>query len=267
MRTGADSNLVANWQGQSIRRRHSVCAQELSKGIVLGFLTEKGDENIVRINVYDPAIPLSSSPSPSPSPSTLPTSTSEPHLQLSLPTDPSSYTDGTTSLTDFQIQQACTFIDEHISIPLVEPSSTSRPGRMSVLILAPSIRPEEAISIGISYLAGIEDMNKGVEGDKASNDHDDDKFDDYTYSTVHRLLMALHDDPGSPVLEAKDLTISEQQEPISKVPTTTPAAACGMIDTGSLVRGFLRPEWRGVLSFDGMQRLDKVWTCKPSGQI
>jgi hypothetical protein len=28
---------------------------------------------------------------------------SEPHLQLTLPTDPSSYTDGTTSLTDSQI--------------------------------------------------------------------------------------------------------------------------------------------------------------------
>ena len=39
------------------------------------------------------------------------------HLHPTLPTDLSSYTDGTTILTDSQIQQDCTFVDEHISIP------------------------------------------------------------------------------------------------------------------------------------------------------
>jgi hypothetical protein len=158
------------------QQRQSICAQELSKGITLGFLAEghEHDENIVRIKVYDDSTtPLASAPSPpspaSTSPSTL---SSEPHLQLTLPTDSSSYTDGTTSLTDSQIQQACTFIDEHISIPLAGTSSingTLRPGHVSVLILTPCIRPEEAMSIGISYLAGIEGMGKVVQemkGDK-----------------------------------------------------------------------------------------------------
>jgi hypothetical protein len=157
------------------QQRQSICAQELSKGITLGFLAEgdEHDKNIVRIKVYDDSnTPLASVSSPSTastSPSTL-SKSSEPHLQLTLPTNLSSYTDGTTSLTDSQIQQACTFIDEHISVPLAGTKSINgtllRPGQVSVLILTPCIRPEEAMSIGISYLAGIEDMGKGVKGDK-----------------------------------------------------------------------------------------------------
>ena len=52
-------------------------------------------------------------------------------------------------------------------------NSTLQFESVSVLILTPCIRPEEAMSIGISYLAGIEDMVKGVqemEGDKAMTD-------------------------------------------------------------------------------------------------
>ena len=152
------------------QQRQSICAQELSKGITLGFLTEGGehDKNIVRIKVYDDSTtPFASLPSPL-SPAPTPILSPEPHLQLTLPTDSSSYTDGTTSLTDSQIQQACTFIDEHISISLADTSS--RPGHVSILILTPCIRPEEAMSIGISYLAGIEGMGKVVQeikGDKA----------------------------------------------------------------------------------------------------
>ena len=146
------------------QQRKSICAQELSKGIILGFLADgdERDENIVRIKVCnDPTTPLFSPLSPS---TTLSTLSSELHLQLTLPTDSSSYIDGTTSLTDSQIQQACTFIDEHISIPLADPTSinsTQRPGHVSVLILTPCFRPEEAMSIGISYLAGLEDMERG----------------------------------------------------------------------------------------------------------
>ena len=152
------------------QQRKSICAQELSKGIILGFLAEgeAPDENIVRIiKVFDD--------STTPSRTSSPTLSSEPHLQLTLPTDSSSYIDGTTSLTDSQIQQACTFIDEHISVPLADTSSINGstlrpPGHVSVLILTPCIRPEEAMSIGISYLAGMEDMGKGfreIKGDKA----------------------------------------------------------------------------------------------------
>lgn len=145
------------------QQRQSICAQELSMGITLGFLAE-GDENIVRIKVYnDSTTPLAPPSPPSPALSPL---FPEPHLQLTLPTDSSFYTDGTTSLTDSQIQQACRFIDEHISTPPADTSSINgalRPGHVSVLILAPCIRPEEAMSIGISYLAGIEDI---MEGDK-----------------------------------------------------------------------------------------------------
>ena len=154
------------------QQRQSICAQELPKGITLGFLADgdQHDANIVRIKVYnDSTTSLASPPSPpSPASSTSPsTISSEPHLQLTLPTDLSSYIDGTTSLTDSQIQQACTFIEEHISIPT---DTSLRPGHVSVLILTPCIRPEEAMSIGISYLAGIEDVDKSVQemkGDKA----------------------------------------------------------------------------------------------------
>ena len=159
------------------QQRQSICAQELSKGITLGFLAEEDEhnKNIVRIKVYDDSTTPLTSPPSSPSPASTSPSTlcSESHLQLTLNIDSSSYTDGTTSLTDSQIQQACTFIDEHISIPLADTSSinsTLRPGHVSVLILTPCIRPEEVMSIGISYLAGIEDMGKGVEemkGDEA----------------------------------------------------------------------------------------------------
>ena len=158
------------------QQRQSICAQELSKGITLGFLADGDghDENIVRIKVYDDSTtPFASPPPPSPASTSSSTLSSGPHLQLTLPTDSSSYTDGTTCLTDCQIQQACTFIDEHISIPLADTSSinsTLRPGHVSVLILTPCIRPEEAMSIGISYLAGIVDMGKDVQemkGDKA----------------------------------------------------------------------------------------------------
>ena len=105
-----------------------------------------------------------------------------------------------------------------------------------------------------------------------SDDDDDDSFNDYNYSTVHRLLMAFHDDPGSPIpnsglkpevkgLEAPlgNLRLDTLEEPTTSTNTfCSNPKRCGMI-TGGL-RG-LRPEWRGVLSFDGMQRLDKVWTC------
>ena len=155
------------------QRRQSICAQELPRRITLGFLADgdEHNENIVRIKAYnDSTTPLASPPlPPSPASTSLSISPSEPHLQLTLPTDLLSYTDGTTSLTDSQIQQACTFIDEHISIPLADTSpidSTLRPGHVSVLILTPCIRPEEAMSIGISYLAGIEDMGKDVQGMK-----------------------------------------------------------------------------------------------------
>jgi hypothetical protein len=154
------------------QQRKSICAQELSKGIILGFLAgDESDENVVRIKVYnDSTTPLVSPPSsPSRTSTTSSSLSSEPQLQLILPTDSSSYIDGTTSLTDSQIQQACTFIDEHISIPLADTISP-RPGHVSVLILTPCIRPEEAMSIGISYLAGMEDMGKDVQemkGDEA----------------------------------------------------------------------------------------------------
>ena len=237
--------VAVNSESQSMRRRHSMCAQELSEGIILGFLPE-GDENVVRINVYDDS--TTSSPS-SPSSTPIPTSSSEIHLELPMPTNPLSYTDGTTSLSDSQIQQACAFIDEHISVVR----------RISVLILTPRTRPEEAMSISISYLAGVEkiDMNKGAaEGDKGnmtssdqsltSDNHDSD---DHTYSTVHRLLMAFHDDSGSliPPNGAVKLMTSEVEQHDG-------------IDTDSRSRGLLRPEWRGILSFDGMQRLDGVWS-------
>ena len=155
----------------------SLCEQELSKGIILGFLAagDEREENIVRIiKVFNDSIP------PSRTSTALSTLSSEPYLQLTLPSDSTSYIDGTTSLTDSQIQQACTFIDEHISPPPADTSSINsnsgstlrrRSGNdVSVLILGPCIRPEEAMSIGISYLAGKEDMMKGVEegkGDEA----------------------------------------------------------------------------------------------------
>ena len=151
----------------------SLCAQELSKGIILGFLAagDEREENIVRIiKVFNDSIP------PSRTSTTLSTLSSEPYLQLTLPSDSTSYIDGTTSLTDSQIQQACAFIDEHISPPpadtsLINSNSGStlrrRSGNdVSVLILTPCMRPEEAMSIGISYLAGKEDMRKGVEDGK-----------------------------------------------------------------------------------------------------
>ena len=75
--------------------------------------------------------------------------------------------------------------------------------------------------------------------------------------------MAFHDDTGSAILEAKELEAPDYQL-TSQKPTSTSSSinptpsGCGL-DMGSL-RG-LRPEWRGVLSFDGMQRLDKVWTA------
>ena len=72
--------------------------------------------------------------------------------------------------------------------------------------------------------------------------------------------MAFHDDPGSSILETKGLEApGGYLKPDTSEDSTsnlTPSG-CG-IDANSL-RG-LRPEWRGVLSFDGMQRLDKVWT-------
>jgi hypothetical protein len=156
----ADSDLKSNSESQSMRGKQSICLQELSKGIMLGFLVEgdESDENIVRIKVSDGSTdPLSTPPSPSSA------STSSSYLQLSLPTNPLSYIDGTTSLTDSQIQQACTFIDEHLSIPLADRTvDTLRPGGVSVLILAPRHRPEEAMTIGVSYLAGIENVEKGI---------------------------------------------------------------------------------------------------------
>lgn len=174
-RVGANSRLVRNSESQSMRRRPSMCSQELAKGLTLGFLTDGDDhnKNVVRIKVYDDSTtPLSliSSLSSSGSPSPTPASSScgvDLHSQLTLPTPhPFSHIDGTTSLTDSQIQQACTFIDEHIST-IPEPSNTTtatttttRSGRASVLILTPRTRPEEAMSIGVSYLAGMEEIDK-----------------------------------------------------------------------------------------------------------
>lgn len=93
---------------------------------------------------------------------------------------------------------------------------------------------------------------------------DDDDLTDYTYSTVHRLLMAFHDDPGSLIPnsglkpEVKELEAPMGNLRLDTCEEPTTSTSCNPGCTGSL-RG-LRPEWRGVLSFDGMQRLDKVWT-------
>ena len=76
--------------------------------------------------------------------------------------------------------------------------------------------------------------------------------------------MAFHDDPilnNGLKPEVKELEAPlgnlrlGREEPTS---VTFCDPGCG----GSL-KG-LRPEWRGVLSFDGMQRLDRVWTCTRS---
>ena len=136
-----------------------MCCQELAKGVTLGFLAEGDedyDENTVQIKVYNDSIPNPSSPSPT---SRSTSASSQLHLQLSLPTNALSHTDGTTSLTDSQIQQACTFIDDHLSI-----QESLNNTRLSVLILTPRMRPEEAMSIGISYLAGVEEDNTKMEG-------------------------------------------------------------------------------------------------------
>lgn len=68
-----------------------------------------------------------------------------------------------------------------------------------------------------------------------SDDYDDFEDSSYTYGTVHRLLMAFHDDP---------------------IPNS---GLEGNFRLPTFCRG-LRSEWRGVLSFDGMERLDKVWS-------
>jgi len=53
--------------------------------------------------------------------------------------------------------------------------------------------------------------------------------------------MAFHDDdPGSPTPNRNGSSMKPELDDL-------------------IWRG-LRPEWRGVLSFDGMQRLDGVWT-------
>jgi len=55
--------------------------------------------------------------------------------------------------------------------------------------------------------------------------------------------MAFHDDdPGSPTPNRN--SSSTRMKP----------------EVDDLIWRGLRPEWRGVLSFDGMQRLDGVWT-------
>ena len=73
--------------------------------------------------------------------------------------------------------------------------------------------------------------------------------------------MAFHDDPGSPIPNS-DLKPEMEAAPLGNLRLDTyeePTYDTGCdIVTGSLRS--LRPEWRGVLSFDGMQRLDKIWT-------
>ena len=78
-----------------------------------------------------------------------------------------------------------------------------------------------------------------------------DNHDDYAYSTVHQLLMAFHDDPGSSILNSG---AKPDQTPNLTLDKDTPGGWKG-----------LRSEWRGVLSFDGMQRLDGVWTSSIRG--
>ncbi|KAF8815982.1 hypothetical protein BYT27DRAFT_7248676 [Phlegmacium glaucopus] len=273
-RPEVDTDPVTDLESQKMQRIQSMCSQELTKGLVLGFFAEgdEHDENIVRINVYTDSttpvsslIPTSSSSSGSPLPSPASSSPSNLHLQLSLPSNPLSYTDGTTSLTDSQIQQACTFIDEHISIILESSNNNTRRGRASVLILAPRTRPEEAMSIGVCYLAGIEELDKGgeTEGHEGSGNNDDGDDNHHTYSTIHRLMMAFHDDPGSPIPNhSTKLEVKESHLDTSESSNPGTLAGCG-IDTDGW-RG-LRSEWRGVLSFDGMQRLDRVWTSTRRG--
>ena len=77
--------------------------------------------------------------------------------------------------------------------------------------------------------------------------------------------MAFHDAPipnsGFLKPEVKELETTLDNLRLLEEPTIPMSCInpeCGTIVTGSL-RG-LRPEWRGVLSFDGMERLDKVWT-------
>jgi hypothetical protein len=93
---------MTNSESQSMRQIQSMCSQELAKGHRLGFLTEGDDrdqdENIVQINVYNGSTtPFSSPRSPCSTPTPSAPSSSKHHLHLPLPTNPLSYTDGTTS--------------------------------------------------------------------------------------------------------------------------------------------------------------------------
>ena len=95
------------------------------------------------------------------------------------------------------------------------------------------------------------------------SDDDVDNLKDYTYSTVHRLLMAFHDDPilnNGLKPEVKELDNVTGRLDTCEEPTAFTFCDFGC---GGSLKG-LRPEWRGVLSFDGMQRLDRVWNCTRS---
>ncbi|KAF8815981.1 hypothetical protein BYT27DRAFT_7248674 [Phlegmacium glaucopus] len=92
-RPEVDTDPVTDLESQNMQRIQSMCSQELTKGLVLGFLAEgdERDENVVRINVYDDSTTPLSSPliprspgSPPPSPDS--SSFSNLHLQLSPPT-------------------------------------------------------------------------------------------------------------------------------------------------------------------------------------
>ena len=74
--------------------------------------------------------------------------------------------------------------------------------------------------------------------------------------------MAFHDDPilnSGLKPEVKELEANLRLDTCEE-PTSFTFCDPGC---GGGLKG-LRPEWRGVLSFDGMQRLDRVWTCTRS---
>ena len=135
-----------------VKEISNTCLQEMGKGsgIFVGFLPDE-------INLEDSQEPLHVVVQSNTDRLVLPLPPLPPPIESSGPVklwsgstcvENRTYLDGLTALTDAQIQEGCSFIEKAMQTP---PGGSESPLR--VTILSPRLRPEDAMSLAICYLA------------------------------------------------------------------------------------------------------------------
>lgn len=212
---------------ESIDPQNERCKQEIlhHSGVFVAFSGPFAFSGSDAEGEYDAVIRLSYVPAPAPSPTSAPCGKNT--LTLALPSA-RDRDDGVPLLSAAQLTEACAFLKLALALA---PADAGTP---RVYIETPRERAVDGMSVAVCWVVSLALAlgGPGEAGDRGEEDAEEG-------GAVHRLLMAMHDLP-CPSFSAA----SAEERP----------ADTAEDDEGPA----LRAEWRGLLSRDGMDFLERV---------